>query len=79
MRHGLGFQGLQLAKLMQGEPPRVADIDEVKLNDSTIPNDKGAFGEFLNVANEQTWLSARWGSQVVLKYIAEAPLTALTR
>jgi D-arabinose 1-dehydrogenase-like Zn-dependent alcohol dehydrogenase len=28
---GLGFQGLQLAKLMFGDPPRVADIDDVKL------------------------------------------------
>lgn len=28
---GLGFQGLQLARLMFGEPPRVADIDDVKL------------------------------------------------
>lgn len=31
---GLGFQGLQLAKLMQGDPPRVADIDDVKLEEA---------------------------------------------
>jgi D-arabinose 1-dehydrogenase-like Zn-dependent alcohol dehydrogenase len=31
---GLGFQGLQLAKLLLGEAPRVADIDEVKLEEA---------------------------------------------
>ena len=31
---GLGFQALQLAKLMQGDPPRVADIDDTKLEEA---------------------------------------------